>query len=124
MSRTATNAARSCADARRLGDAEDRAADHLESQRAHPLAQHDLLARPPAADLALGHVAGDLAERRDARALKRRQQQLALAQVLGPVEHEHGFGPSTGSRIEFASPARRSDWSPVNSSLIASGSAT
>ena len=34
------------------------------------------------------------------------------------------WGPITGCMNEFASPARRSDWSPVNSSLIASGWAT
>ena len=44
----------------------------------------------PAGDLALGHVADHLAERRDPRTLERRQQQLALAQVLGPVEDQHG----------------------------------
>ena len=43
----------------------------------------------PAGDLALGDVADDRAEGGDGGALERRQQQPALAQVLGAVEHEH-----------------------------------
>lgn len=75
-------------DARRLGHAEHRPADDLEGEGAHPLAHDELLPRPPAGDLPLGHVADDVAERRHARSLERRQEQLALAQVLGSVEHE------------------------------------
>ncbi len=46
-----------------LRDAEHRSTDHLERDRAHTLAQHQVRAGAPAGDLALGHVADHLAER-------------------------------------------------------------
>ena len=42
----------------------------------------------PASDLGLGDVADHLAERLDRRALERGQKELALAHVLGTVEHQ------------------------------------
>lgn len=71
-----------------VGDAEDRPADHLEGEDPHPGAHPELRAPLPARDLGLGDVADHLAEGTDRRALERRQQELALAQVLGSVEHE------------------------------------
>src|SRR5436189_6402708 len=53
------------------------------------LADDQLRPGLPTFDLALGHLAHDRPERRDARALERRQQQPSLAQVLRPVQHEY-----------------------------------
>ena len=86
---TAVSARRSSLDPRRLLDAEDRARDHLEGQRAHALAHREAVAGAPARDLALGDVADHRAEGGDGGALERRQQQAPMAQVLGAVEHEH-----------------------------------
>jgi len=57
----------------------------------------------------LGDVADDLAKRGHPRALERRQQQLALAQVLGPVEHKHRMRPKHGlhERVGLAGPQVR-----------------
>ena len=73
----------------RLGHPEHGAADDLECERSHALAEHELASGLPARDLSLGDLADDLAEGGHARALERRQQQLALAQVLGPVQDQH-----------------------------------
>ena len=121
---TAISALRSCSTRARSVTAEDGAADDLEGERAHALAQHEPLAGAPAGDLALGDLADDLAEGAHVRALKRRQQQTALAQVLRPVQHQHRVGTQHWLHDRVRLAARRSDWSPLNSSRMTRGSAT
>ena len=69
-------------DAVRLIDAEDRSADDLEGERPHPLAHREPLSPGPAIDLGLRDPADQRPHRLGRRALKRRQQQPPLAQVL------------------------------------------
>jgi hypothetical protein len=70
------------------GDPEHRAQDHVERDGLHALGEHERLPGRPGRDLALGGLDDDLAVALHALAVERRQQELALAKVVGAVEQE------------------------------------
>jgi hypothetical protein len=72
------------------GEAEDRAQDDLERQRLGALVQREVPVRAPGGDLALGHLLHHADERAHPLAMEGGQHQLALRQVLAPVEQQHG----------------------------------
>ena len=76
-----------------VGDAEHRPQDHLERDRLHPRVQRERLARRPAVDLARDDLAHRRLVRAHARAVKRRQHQLAPREVLAPLEQQQRARP-------------------------------
>ena len=71
--------------------AEDALQDRVHRDLLHPVEQAQLLPVPPGGDLALGELVHGATHAADLVTLERRQQQLALTQMLGPVEAEHGM---------------------------------
>ena len=71
-----------------VGDAEDRAQDHLERDRLHPRMQRERLLLGPALDLPRDGLAHDRLVRAHALAVERRQHQLAAREVLAPLEQQ------------------------------------
>jgi hypothetical protein len=63
--------------------------DHLERDRLHRRRQREWAPQRPALDLALSGVRDHLGIARDGLAVERRQQQPALAHVLGSDERQH-----------------------------------
>jgi peptidylprolyl isomerase len=74
-------------------EAEDRAQDDLERQRLRALVQDERLAGAPAVDLARGDLLHQSDERPHPLAVEGGQHELALRQVLAPVEQQHGARP-------------------------------
>jgi hypothetical protein len=75
--------------ARALLDAEHRAHDHAERQRLHRGQQRERLPHRPRVDRPVGGLAHDLLVGAHPRAVERREQQLAVAHVLGAVQQQH-----------------------------------
>ncbi len=87
---------------RRHADAEDPAHDHLERHRLHPRRERERLAERPVVDL----LARDVGDHRhvalDGLAVKRRQQELALAHVARADRGEHRVGPEDRAQRRLA----------------------
>ena len=66
------------------------AKDHVEGHRLHVRLERERLADRPPGDFLVGRPDHGLAMALDALAVERRQEELALAQVLRAVEHEQG----------------------------------
>ena len=82
------------------GHAEHGAQDDLERQRLRALVQRERLAGAPAGDLRRGDLLHHAGERAHALAVEGGQHQLALGEVLGAVEQQHGA--RADDRLEHA----------------------
>ncbi len=109
--------------ARALRDAEHGAQDDLERHRLHARAQRIGLAQRPALDL-LARRRRPSARRSAASARRGTRAASACAGAGAGASSSSSTesGPSTGSRMRFASPACSRRGSPVNTCLIVSGS--
>jgi hypothetical protein len=76
-----------------LLEAEDGAQDDLEGDGLHARSEREALAGGPRRDLPLGHHLHERAVALHPLPVERREQQPPLAQVLRPVEQEHGARP-------------------------------
>ena len=83
-------------------DAEHSAHDHVQRDRLHARREREALADRPAVDLALGDLGDHLHVALHRVAVKRRQQQLALAQVPVPDRREDRVGPEDRAQGRFA----------------------
>ena len=92
---------------RSRADAEDPAHDHLEGHRLHPGRQRERLTHRPAVDLLLGDVGDHLHVALHRLAVKRRQQQLALAQVARADRGEHRVRAQDRPQRRLAGQRRR-----------------
>ena len=81
---------------RSRADPEDPAHDHLEGHRLHPGRERERLTHRPAVDLLLGDVGDHRRVTLHRLAVKRWQQQLALAQMARADRGEHQLGPRIG----------------------------
>jgi hypothetical protein len=88
-------------------DTEDPGHDHLERDRLHRRRQREWAPQRPAFDLALSSVRDHLGVARDSLAVERRQQQPALAHVLGSDERQHRAGAHDRAQRRLAGERRR-----------------
>ena len=85
--------AQRCEQRRAFVNAEHDSQDHLQGELLHSRRELEWLVDRPGSDLALGDLLHERHVPAHPVAVERRKQQLALAEVIGTVEKQHGVLP-------------------------------